>query len=59
MSATNLSIAEALFGKAQRAVLANLFNQPERAFYLREIVAAAGTGTSQVQKELDNLVRAA
>ncbi len=58
MSRPNLSIAEALFGKAQRAVLALLFGQPERAFYLREVVEAAGTGVSQVQKELDNLTRA-
>jgi len=58
MASANLSIAEALFGKSQRAVLATLFAQPDRAFYLREIVAAAGTGTSQVQKELDNLARA-
>lgn len=54
----SLSIAEALFGKAQRGVLALLFGQPERAFYMREVVAAAGTGASQVQKELDNLTRA-
>jgi len=58
MTATNLSVAEALFGKAQRAVLALLFGQPDRAFYLREVVIAAGTGASQVQKELDNLTRA-
>jgi predicted nucleotidyltransferase len=58
MSTRNISIAEALFGKAQRAVLALLFGQPGRAFYVREVVAAAGTGASQVQKELDNLARA-
>lgn len=57
-TSSNLSIAEALFGKAQRAVLALLFGQSGRAFYVRELVAAAGTGTSQVQKELDNLARA-
>ena len=57
MSPSNLSIAEALFGKAQRGVLALLFGQPERAFYMREVVMAAGTGASQVQKELDNLTR--
>jgi uncharacterized protein len=57
MTGRSLSIAESLFGKAQRAMLASLFGQPERSFYLRELVAAAGTGTSQVQKELDNLVR--
>ncbi|MFN0039051.1 MAG: nucleotidyltransferase domain-containing protein [Burkholderiales bacterium] len=53
-----LSIADALFGKAQRAVLALLFGQSGRAFYVREVVAAAGAGGSQVQKELDNLARA-
>ena len=57
MSPSKLSIAEALFGKAQRGVLALLFGQPERAFYMREVVLAAGTGASQVQKELDNLTR--
>jgi predicted nucleotidyltransferase len=54
----NLSIAEALFGKAQRAVMALLFGQSGRPFYVRELVAAAGSGASQVQKELDNLARA-
>jgi uncharacterized protein len=57
-SSSNLSIAEALFGKAQRGVLALLFGHSGRAFYVRELVAAAGAGASQVQKELDNLARA-
>ena len=52
-----LSIAEALFGKTQQAVLALLFGQPDRSFYLRQISVIAGTGASQVQKELDNLTR--
>ena len=38
-------------------MLALLFGQPDKAFYTREIVAAAGAGTSQVQKELDQLTR--
>jgi predicted transcriptional regulator len=33
-----------------------LFSHPDRAFYLREIIAATGSGTGQVQRELDNLV---
>lgn len=53
-----ISIATALFGRTQQAVLALLFGQPDRPFYLRQISLAAGTGTSQVQKELDNLTRA-
>lgn len=58
MTSTPLPIAEALFSKARRAVLALLFGQPDRPFYTREIVAAAGTGASQIQKELDQLTRA-
>ncbi|MEO8004638.1 MAG: nucleotidyltransferase domain-containing protein [Betaproteobacteria bacterium] len=58
MSDQTLSIAAALFGRTQQAVLALLFGQPDRPFYLRQISLAAGTGTSQVQKELDNLTRA-
>ncbi|HSQ11032.1 MAG TPA: nucleotidyltransferase domain-containing protein [Burkholderiaceae bacterium] len=49
------SIADALFGKTQQAVLGLLFGQPERSFYLRELVTAAGGGASQVQRELAQL----
>jgi predicted nucleotidyltransferase len=55
---TPVSIASALFGKTQQAVLGLLFGQPERSFYLRELVAAAGGGASQVQRELAQLVAA-
>jgi len=58
MTAATFPIAEALFSKTRRAVLALLFGQPGKAFYTREIVAAAGAGASQVQKELDQLTRA-
>lgn len=50
--------ADALFGRTRQAVLALLFGHPGREYYLREIVERAGGGTSQVQRELDNLVRA-
>jgi predicted nucleotidyltransferase len=53
-----VSIADALFGKTQQAVLGLLFGQPERSFYLRELVAAAGGGASQVQRELAALTAA-
>ena len=53
-----VSIANALFGKTQQAVLGLLFGQPERSFYLRELVAAAGGGASQVQRELAALTSA-
>lgn len=58
MTATTFPIADALFGKTRRSVLALLFGQPDKAFYAREIIAAAGSGASQVQKELDQLTRA-
>jgi predicted nucleotidyltransferase len=48
----------ALFGRTRRNVLALLFAHPDRDFYLREIVKRAGTGTSQIQKELEQLVDA-
>ena len=51
-------IAAALFGKTRRNVLALLFGQPERSFYLREIAARAASGMGQVQKELEQLVAA-
>lgn len=52
---TTVSVADALFGKTQQAVLGRLFGQPERSFYLRELVAAAGGSASQVQRELARL----
>ncbi len=58
MTAATFPIAAALFSKTRRSVLALLFGQPDKAFYTREIVAAAGAGASQVQKELDQLTRA-
>lgn len=47
-----------LFGKGRRNVLAALFSNPQRERYLREIIAAVGTGAGQVQRELDSLCRA-
>ena len=54
----SIPISDALFGKARQAVLALLFGNPGRAYYTREIVHAAHSGTSQVQKELDRMNRA-
>jgi predicted nucleotidyltransferase len=53
-----LSISDALFAKTQQAVLGLLFGQPERRFYLRELVAASGGSASQVQRELARLTQA-
>jgi len=49
-------LGTALFGRSRRNILGLLFAHPDRAFYLREIIAATGAGTGQVQRELENLV---
>lgn len=58
MIAAQPDAAGALFGRTRRNVLALIFGQPGRTFYLREIVSRCGTGVSQVQKELEQLVAA-
>lgn len=58
MTRPSKSLSSALFGKARRNVLALLFGNPDHAFYTREIVKHAGTGASQVQRELENLTAA-
>lgn len=58
MISTPTDLAMALFGKTRRNVLALLFGQSGKTFYLREIVSRSGTGMSQVQKELEQLVAA-
>lgn len=51
-------IAEALFSRTQQAVLGLLFSQPERRFYLGEIVREARKGTGAVYRELARLAGA-
>lgn len=51
-------VAEALFGGTQQKVLGLLFSQPERRFYLNEIVRYARKGTGAVHRELGRLVAA-
>lgn len=48
-------IAEALFSRTQQEVLGLLFSQPERRFYLGEIVREARKGTGAVYRELERL----
>ena len=57
-AAASKDIGASLFGKGRRNVLAALFANPQREMYLREIIAAVGTGAGQVQRELENLRRA-
>jgi predicted nucleotidyltransferase len=52
-------IAKALFTKAQQRVLGVLFGNPDRSFYVNEIIALAGCGAGAVHRELARLAEAA
>jgi len=48
-------IGAALFPRSRRTILGILYGDPERAYYLREIIELAGLGTGQIQRELARL----
>lgn len=50
--------ASALFGKTRREVLDLLFGQPDRDFYVREIIAHLDLGRGSVQRELSRMTEA-
>lgn len=52
------SAANTLFGKTRQAVLVLLFEQPNAAFYLREISRLTGLSPGQLQTELTQLTDA-
>ena len=54
-SAGKYSLADALFTTAQQRILGLLFGQPDRSFYLSEIVRFADIGRGAVQRELNRL----
>jgi len=51
-------VASALFSLSRRTVLGILYGDPERPYYLREIIELAGLGTGQIQRELARLSEA-
>ena len=51
-------MGDALFTKAQQKVLALFFGQPDRSFYLREVVRLAGMGIGVISRELGKLTDA-
>lgn len=55
MGRPSSTIADALFTSTQQRVLALLFGQPDREFYVTEIIALAGSGRGAVQRELARL----
>lgn len=51
------ALADALFTSSQQRVLALLFGQPDREFFVTEIIALAGGGRGAVQRELARLAQ--
>jgi predicted nucleotidyltransferase len=49
------NLSQTLFGKTRRAVLSLLYSHVDDAYYLRQIVRAAGVGLGAVQRELKQL----
>jgi predicted nucleotidyltransferase len=52
------NIGDALFTKAQQKVLALLFGQPDKSFYLNEVVRWADMGRGVISRELNKLTGA-
>jgi predicted nucleotidyltransferase len=53
------SLADALFSTTQQRVLGLLFGQPDRSFYLTELITMIGAGSGVVQRELARLEQSA
>ena len=51
-------LGDALFSKTQQQVLGCLYTNPDRSFYVNEIVKHAGMGIGTVQRELEKLSKA-
>ncbi len=49
------ALAGALFTATQQRILGLLFGQPDRSFFVNEIIALAGSGHGAVQRELARL----
>jgi len=54
-SGDQLSLADALFTSTQQKVLRLLFGQPDRSFFVTQIMALANAGRGAVQRELHRL----
>lgn len=55
---TNELIGESLFGKVRRKVLAAFLLNPDRSFYLLELIRLLDCGRGAVQREVSRLFRA-
>lgn len=50
-----IGLGDVLFSRTQRQILGLLFGNPDKSFYLKEIVRLAEVGTGSVMRELDKL----
>lgn len=55
---SNDSLSAVLFGRTRSGVLALLYGQAEKSFYLREIARHIGASAGAVQSEMEQLCRA-
>ena len=56
-AASSKSLADALFTATQQRLLGLLFGQPERSFFVTELIELADVGRGTVQRELSRLER--
>ncbi|KON80455.2 nucleotidyltransferase domain-containing protein [Azoarcus sp. PA01] len=54
----NTSVADALFSGLQQRLLGLLFGQPDRSFYVNELLRLTATGRGALQRELEKLAGA-
>lgn len=54
-SSRQSSLADALFTSTQQRVLAPLFGQPDKSFFVTQIMQLANSGRGAVQRELERL----
>lgn len=52
------ALADALFTTTQQRLLALLYGEPGRSFYLKELLRKTGLGVATVKRELDRMVEA-
>jgi uncharacterized protein len=51
-------LSDALFTETQQKVLGLLYGQPNRSFYLKEILRLTGMGVATIKRELDRMLAA-
>jgi uncharacterized protein len=49
------TLADALFSRTQQEVLGLLYGQPEKSFYINEILRSTGMGVATIKRELDRM----